>query len=345
MLRGPQTLGELRTRTERFFRFDTLAEVEAALVPLADAHPSTAGRETPAPPRHEGAPLRPPAGRPDRPRPRHLAPASALAPEPRHRSPPRRKRPPRPARSRDRRPPQPNSPNCVKQFAEFPPTVRVRASPARLPRGGNVSFTPRLVKQSIVTLDMEGVLTPEIWIAVAEAHGHPRTAPHDPGRARLRQADALPHRHHGSSRDHLVEDPIGHRRSPAPARRARLPHRPPQRAPRSSSSPTPSNSLPSPSCARWAGPPCCATGSSWKTTASPATSFACRTRSARPWPRSNRSTTACPPPATRSTTPRCSAQADRGFLFHAPDNIIRQFPQFPALNDYNELLKLILSRC
>ncbi len=31
----------------------------------------------------------------------------------------------------------------------------------------------RLVKQSIVTLDMEGVLTPEIWIAVAEKTGIP----------------------------------------------------------------------------------------------------------------------------------------------------------------------------
>ena len=29
------------------------------------------------------------------------------------------------------------------------------------------------VKQSIVTLDMEGVLTPEIWIAVAEKTGIP----------------------------------------------------------------------------------------------------------------------------------------------------------------------------
>ena len=28
-----------------------------------------------------------------------------------------------------------------------------------------------MVKQSIVTLDMEGVLTPEIWIAVAEKTG------------------------------------------------------------------------------------------------------------------------------------------------------------------------------
>jgi phosphoserine/homoserine phosphotransferase len=33
--------------------------------------------------------------------------------------------------------------------------------------------TPRRVKQSIVTLDMEGVLTPEIWIAVAEKTGIP----------------------------------------------------------------------------------------------------------------------------------------------------------------------------
>ena len=34
-------------------------------------------------------------------------------------------------------------------------------------------FTARPVKQSIVTLDMEGVLTPEIWVAVAERTGLP----------------------------------------------------------------------------------------------------------------------------------------------------------------------------
>ncbi len=34
-------------------------------------------------------------------------------------------------------------------------------------------------------------------------------------------------------------------------------------------------------------------------------------------------------------------QADHGFLFHAPENIIRQFPQFPALTNYDELLKEI----
>lgn len=34
-------------------------------------------------------------------------------------------------------------------------------------------------------------------------------------------------------------------------------------------------------------------------------------------------------------------QADHGFLFHAPDNIVQQFPQFPALRTYDELLRRI----
>lgn len=34
-------------------------------------------------------------------------------------------------------------------------------------------------------------------------------------------------------------------------------------------------------------------------------------------------------------------EADHGFLFHAPENVIRQFPQFPAIEDYDELLKRI----
>ena len=39
MLRGPQTLAELRTRTERFQPFETLAEVEEALQTLAARQP------------------------------------------------------------------------------------------------------------------------------------------------------------------------------------------------------------------------------------------------------------------------------------------------------------------
>jgi phosphoserine/homoserine phosphotransferase len=51
-------------------------------------------------------------------------------------------------------------------------------------------FTPRPVKQSIVTLDMEGVLTPEIWIAVAERTGIPelrRTTRDEPDYDKLMQ--------------------------------------------------------------------------------------------------------------------------------------------------------------
>jgi uncharacterized protein YceH (UPF0502 family) len=39
MLRGPQTIGELRTRTERLFKFDTLPEVEETLNALAARTP------------------------------------------------------------------------------------------------------------------------------------------------------------------------------------------------------------------------------------------------------------------------------------------------------------------
>ena len=31
-------------------------------------------------------------------------------------------------------------------------------------------------------------------------------------------------------------------------------------------------------------------------------------------------------------------QADKGFLLHAPDNVIREFPQFPALHSHAELM-------
>src|SRR4051812_39963350 len=39
MLRGPQTIAELRTRSERLFKFDTLPEVEEALNALATRQP------------------------------------------------------------------------------------------------------------------------------------------------------------------------------------------------------------------------------------------------------------------------------------------------------------------
>ena len=33
--------------------------------------------------------------------------------------------------------------------------------------------------------------------------------------------------------------------------------------------------------------------------------------------------------------------ADAGFLFHAPDNVIKEFPQFRAINDFETLLRAI----
>jgi phosphoserine/homoserine phosphotransferase len=38
------------------------------------------------------------------------------------------------------------------------------------------------------------------------------------------------------------------------------------------------------------------------------------------------------------------AQADHGILFHAPEDIVKQFPQFLAVNDYAALLGLIRAR-
>jgi phosphoserine/homoserine phosphotransferase len=33
------------------------------------------------------------------------------------------------------------------------------------------------------------------------------------------------------------------------------------------------------------------------------------------------------------------SEADVGILFHAPENVIREFPQFPAVHTYEDLKK------
>jgi phosphoserine/homoserine phosphotransferase len=37
------------------------------------------------------------------------------------------------------------------------------------------------------------------------------------------------------------------------------------------------------------------------------------------------------------------SEADAGFLFHAPQNVIAEFPQFPALDTYDDLLRALRS--
>jgi phosphoserine/homoserine phosphotransferase len=38
------------------------------------------------------------------------------------------------------------------------------------------------------------------------------------------------------------------------------------------------------------------------------------------------------------------AQADHAFLFRAPETVVSQFPQYPAVTEYAELLTLIRER-
>ena len=38
------------------------------------------------------------------------------------------------------------------------------------------------------------------------------------------------------------------------------------------------------------------------------------------------------------------AEADAGFLFHAPPGIVAEFPQFPAVDEYGDLLELITAQ-
>src|SRR5438477_11581726 len=49
----------------------------------------------------------------------------------------------------------------------------VKSDPFPCNRAKSSGSLRELVKQSIVTLDMEGVLTPEVWIAVAKHTGVP----------------------------------------------------------------------------------------------------------------------------------------------------------------------------
>ena len=37
-------------------------------------------------------------------------------------------------------------------------------------------------------------------------------------------------------------------------------------------------------------------------------------------------------------------QANHGILFHAPDNVVKQFPHFPSVHEYDELMRLIVAR-
>jgi phosphoserine/homoserine phosphotransferase len=206
-----------------------------------------------------------------------------------------------------------------------------------LPSREIIWFTRSQVKQSIVTLDMEGVLTPEIWIAVAERTGLPelrRTTRDEPDYDRLMRGRLAILDRQGISLSH-IQDVIGGL-APLPgavdfldALRAEI-----------------QVIILSDTFEQFAQPLLRQLG--WPTLLchrlvvdhDHITGYQLRI------PDQKRQAVQ----ALQSIHYRVIAvgdsfndtsmlsQADQGLLFHAPENVVRQFPQFPAFNTYPELL-------
>ena len=195
-------------------------------------------------------------------------------------------------------------------------------------------------KQAIVTLDMEGVLTPEIWIAVAEKTGVPelrRTTRDEPNydvlmRGRLQLLDA-----HGLKLSDIQK--VIASLAPLPGSRAFLDEL---------------RSLVqvvilSDTFEQFAAP--LMQGLNWPT-------LLChrlivkndrivdyeiripeqKQRAVAAFKSMNYRVIAAGDSFNDTTM---LSEADAGFLFHAPANVIERFPQFQAVNAYNDLLGLI----
>ena len=208
----------------------------------------------------------------------------------------------------------------------------------RCPRRGNLG-----VKQSIVTLDMEGVLTPEIWIAVAERTGLPelrRTTRDEPDYDKLMRYRLGILDHHGITLS-KIQDVIG-TLQPLPGAIEFL------------------NTLRtrvqlvilSDTFEQFAAPLVRQMGwpSIWCHRLVVAndriTGYTLRMADQKKHAVAalqslNYNVIAAGDSFNDMTM---LAQANHGILFHAPDNIVQQFPQFPAIHDYDALLKLIFSR-
>jgi phosphoserine/homoserine phosphotransferase len=199
------------------------------------------------------------------------------------------------------------------------------------------------VKQSIVTLDMEGVLTPEIWIAVAETTGIPelrRTTRDEPDYDKLMRyrIDILDR--HGITLS-KIQQVIGGL-SPLPgavdflnALRGRVQF-----------------IILSDTFEQFAQPLLAKLG--WPTlfchrlivAQDRITGYQLRLadqkrHSVEALQRLNYNVIAA---GDSFNDTAMLIQADSGILFHAPANVISQFPQFPAVNEYAQLLALIDAR-
>ncbi len=212
-----------------------------------------------------------------------------------------------------------------------------------LPSAGRLPFIGAPVKQSIVTLDMEGVLTPEIWIAVAERTGLPelrRTTRDEPDYDKLmRQRLAILERE-GITLSR-IQDVIGGLR-PLPgavefldALRERV-----------------QVVILSDTFEQFAAPLIRQLGrpSLWCHRLIVANDritgyqlrLAEQKRAAVAALQSLNYQVLAAGDSFNDTA--MLAQADHGFLFHAPENIVQQFPQFPAFNDYAALTRAMLAK-
>lgn len=207
----------------------------------------------------------------------------------------------------------------------------------------NLWFTPRPVKQSIVTLDMEGVLTPEIWIAVAERTGIPelrRTTRDEPDYDKLMhyRIDILDR--HGITLSKIQEVIGGLKPLPGALdflndlrRRVQV-------------------IILSDTFEQFAEP--FMRQLNWPTLfchrlvvehdriAGYQLRMADQKRHSVQALQSIRYNVVAAGDSFNDTT--MLAQADSGILFHAPENVVKQFPQFPAVNEYGELMTLIQAR-
>ena len=204
-------------------------------------------------------------------------------------------------------------------------------------------FTRRLVKQSIVTLDMEGVLTPEIWIAVAERTGIPalrRTTRDEPDYDKLMRYRIDIMDREGITLSKIQEvigslQPLPGALAFLEALRSRVPL-----------------IILSDTFEQFARPLLRQMG--WPTlfcnrllvANDRITGYELRMRdqkkaSVAALQSLNYNVIAAGDSFNDTTM---LGQADHGILFHAPENVVSQFPQFPAVNEYDALLKLIVAR-
>jgi phosphoserine/homoserine phosphotransferase len=199
------------------------------------------------------------------------------------------------------------------------------------------------VKQSIVTLDMEGVLTPEIWIAVAERTGIPelrRTTRDEPDYDRLMRGRLAILDRHGITLPKIQEvirglDPLPGAVDFLNALRARV-----QTVILSDT--FEQFAQPLMEKLNWPALLCHRLTIESQRIAGYQLRMADQKRHAVHAFQSLNYQVIAAGDSFNDTT--MLAQADHGFFLHAPEAIVRQFPQFPAFHDYAGLLPAIVAK-